>query len=125
MKKLKNAVKLQTKNEQVVKAAIGIDGMKEEDIAENVMAVYNVVFHEVHDDKHKIKSVILKFSMGRPFVVGEKYTEEELRQPFKKELKKKTEKEKKSKKDEDKKEVKEEMAKKTEKTAKRKKGESK
>ena len=89
VKKLKNAVRIQTKNEQVIKAAVGIDGMKEEDIAENAIAVYNSVYHEVHEDKSKIKSVVLKFSMGRPFVVGKKYSEEELKQPFKKDQKKK------------------------------------
>ena len=41
--KLQNTVKLQTKNETSVKTSIGIESMKDEDLADNVLAVYNTL----------------------------------------------------------------------------------
>ncbi len=84
--KLKNSIKLQTKNELAVKGIIGNESMKDDELAENALAVYKHVLHLVHDDKSKIVKAILKLSMGRPFVVTRKYTEEEL---SKKEIKSK------------------------------------
>ncbi len=76
--KLKQTVKLQTKNELVIKTSVGQETMSDEQIAENVLAVYNHVFHLLHDDKHKVKTILLKFSMGKPFVIGRTYSPEEL-----------------------------------------------
>lgn len=97
VEKLKHTVQIQTKNELVVKSVIGSEDMDDDGLAENVLAVYNSLFHTLHEDKSKIVDVILKLSMGRPFVVGKKYSADELKQlslkqPFKKALGEKEEK---------------------------------
>ncbi len=90
--KLKKTIKLQTKNEQVIKGFIGAEKMSDEELSDNVMTVYNHIFHLLHEDRSKIGDIILKFSMGRPFIVGKKYSKEEIAQneikPEKKEAKK-------------------------------------
>lgn len=80
VEKLKNTVKLQTKNELVVKCLIGSEAMKDDELAENAIAVYNHIFHLLHEDKSKITSILLKLTMGRSFVVTKKYTSEELQE---------------------------------------------
>ena len=91
--KLKNSIKLQTKNELAVKGVIGNESMKDDEIAENALAVYNHILHLVHEDKSKIPKVILKLSMGRPFAVNKEYAEEELQKLTKEKEKKKNKKE--------------------------------
>ncbi len=86
--KLKNTVKLQTKNEMVVKCSIGTEKMQDEDLFENMMTAYNHIFHMLHEDKTKIGNVILKLTMGRPFIIGTKYAEEALKKPEMKKIKK-------------------------------------
>lgn len=77
--KLKKTVKLQTKNDQAVRCIVGKENMKDEEIIENITAVCNVIVHSVKDEKHNIKNTIIKFSMGKPFVVGEKPAQKELK----------------------------------------------
>ncbi len=76
--KLRNTIRLQTKNEMTVKAAIGNESMKDEEIADNFLHVYNSVLHSLPQEKNNIKSVIIKMSMGSPVHVGKEYKKEEL-----------------------------------------------
>lgn len=72
VEKLKRTIRIQTKNEQAIKAIIGKENMKDEEITENILAVYNIVLHSVPNEIHSIKKSILKLTMGKPFVVGQK-----------------------------------------------------
>ena len=85
--KLKQTARLQTKNEQVVKTSAGAETMSDDDLAENILAIYTDVLHNVKDDKQKIKEIIIKFSMGQAFIVGRKYNKEELVKEEKKQKK--------------------------------------
>ena len=78
VQKLRNTVRLQTKNELVVKCSIGTEKMDDVHLAENAYAVFDHLFHVVHEDKSKIISVLLKLTMGKPFIVAKKYAPEEL-----------------------------------------------
>ncbi len=108
VEKLKNTVKLHTKNELVVKCFIGSEKMSDDELAENAFTVYNHIFHFLHEDSSKIVNVLLKLTMGRPFIVTKKYTPEELQEPNVK-----------SKKTSEKKEIKEEKPKETKTKAKK------
>jgi len=70
VEKLKKTVKVQTKNEQSIKTIVGKENMKDDDIAENILAVYNLVLHSVPNEIHSIRNVILKLTMGKPVIVG-------------------------------------------------------
>ena len=76
--KLRNTIRLQTKNEPTVKALLGNELMKDEEIADNFIHIYNSVLHSLPQEKNNIKNVIIKMSMGSPIHVGREYKKEEL-----------------------------------------------
>ena len=76
--RLRNTIKLQTKNELTVKTSAGIESMKDEEIADNILALYNLVLHSLPQEKNNIKSVVVKLSMGSPVLIGKEYKKEEL-----------------------------------------------
>ena len=78
VEKLRNTIRLQTKNEPTLKVLIGNESMKDDEIANNVLHVYNSVLHSLPQEKNNIKSVLLKLSMGAPVHIGKEYKKEEL-----------------------------------------------
>jgi large subunit ribosomal protein L1 len=62
--KFQKVVRLITKNEATVKCAIGVESMSDDDIAENVLAVYNAAVHALPQAAANIKRVLLKLTMG-------------------------------------------------------------
>jgi len=89
---LLKTARVKTKNELAVKACIGKEDMKEEDIIENLNSVYNSLIHALPKEIHNIKNVYLKHTMGIPIKIGEKKEEVEKRISEKVLLKKKKEK---------------------------------
>jgi large subunit ribosomal protein L1 len=64
--KLNKLVKTIMKKETTIKASVGTESMKEEEIAENILTIYNHVISEIPQGKTKLKSVLLKLTMGEP-----------------------------------------------------------
>ena len=67
--KINNSVKIKVK-EASVKLSIGKQSMKDEDIVENAMAVYNALLKTLPRDKENIKNVELKFTMTKPIKIN-------------------------------------------------------
>ena len=67
--RLRNTATLVTKNEPTIKCKIGQEGTSEEEIINNVMAVYNNIVHKLPNDKQNVKSVMLKLTMGPAFAI--------------------------------------------------------
>jgi large subunit ribosomal protein L1 len=63
-KKLQSTIRLQTKNELSVKAQIGLESMKDEDLADNILAAYNTLLAKLPQDKNNIKYTAIKFTMS-------------------------------------------------------------
>lgn len=63
--KIDNSIKIRTK-EASIKVPIGKQSMKDEEIIENVLAVYNAVEKAMPKDKENIKNVEIKFTMTKP-----------------------------------------------------------
>ncbi len=76
--KLQKTVRLQTKNEQAIKCSVGTEDMKDEQLQENILTVYNTLVSSLPKDVENISNVILKLTMGSPVVIGEE--EKELKQ---------------------------------------------
>ena len=55
----------------VVHAVIGREGMKDEDIADNMLAVYNAVMEALPQKKQNIKNAYIKKTMSPPVKVGD------------------------------------------------------
>jgi large subunit ribosomal protein L1 len=67
--KLKRTVNLATKNEPTVKCMVGKEGT-DNSIIDNILTVYNSTVQKLPNEKQNVKSVLLKLTMGPPFVVG-------------------------------------------------------
>lgn len=64
-KKINNSMKIKIK-ESSIKIAIGKQSMKDEEIIENILTVYNAVLKDLPRDKDNIKNVEVKFTMTKP-----------------------------------------------------------
>ena len=63
--KINNSVKLKVK-ESSIKLAIGKQSMKDEDIVDNVMTIYNNLLKVLPRNLENIKNVEIKFTMSKP-----------------------------------------------------------
>lgn len=63
--KIDSSVKHKVK-ESSVKLAIGKASMKDEELVENAMAVYNTLVKNLPRDKENVKNVEIKFTMSKP-----------------------------------------------------------
>ncbi len=63
--KINSSVKIRTK-ESSIKLAIGKQSMKNEDLIENILAVYDIIVKELPRDKENIKNIEIKFTMTKP-----------------------------------------------------------
>ena len=67
--KINNSVKIKIK-EPSVKLAIGKQSMKDEEIVENIMIVYNAILKSLLKGKDNIKNIELKFTMTKPYKIS-------------------------------------------------------
>lgn len=63
--KINNSVKIRTK-EPSIKIPIGKESMKDEEIIENIITVYNAVLKELTKEKENVKNLEIKFTMTKP-----------------------------------------------------------
>ncbi len=67
--RLRNTVRLITKNEATIKVPVGNEAMKDEEIAENIITVYNSIVGKLPQEKANIKNMLLKLTMGKPYQI--------------------------------------------------------
>ncbi|MFH1585870.1 MAG: hypothetical protein ABIB79_03825 [archaeon] len=65
MAKINNSTKVRTK-ESSIKLAVGKQSMRDEEIAENAINVYDTILKVLPRDKENIKHIELKFTMTKP-----------------------------------------------------------
>jgi len=63
--KINQSVKIRTK-EASIKINVGKQSMKDEDIIENIMSIYNAVLKNLPREKDNIKNIELKLTMTKP-----------------------------------------------------------
>jgi large subunit ribosomal protein L1 len=68
--KLQNTVKVSGKKAPLLQAIIGSQDSKEEEIIENAKFVFNNVVHALPQGENNIKSVYLKYTMGKPIRIA-------------------------------------------------------
>lgn len=66
---LKKTVKISAKTSLIIQLIIGNEEMKDEDIADNAYNVYEQLAHHLPNEKHNIKSMFVKLTMGKPIKV--------------------------------------------------------
>jgi len=92
--KLKNTVKLVTKNEPTIKCRVGSQDSPDDSIVDNVMLIYNSVVQKLPNEQNNVKSVMLKLTMGPSFVVGKEKEDTKGKKGIKPKVQKKTQQEK-------------------------------
>jgi len=70
--KFRKSVRVMTKKEPAIKCAIGKEDMKDEELFENFLVIYDGIVHSLPKGEHNIKSVLLKLTMSKPVKIGEK-----------------------------------------------------
>jgi large subunit ribosomal protein L1 len=63
--KINSSVKIKTK-EPSIKLSIGKQSMKDEEIIENILAVYDTILKAMLKEKENIKNIEIKFTMTKP-----------------------------------------------------------
>ena len=70
--KLQRTVRAVNKTAPLVQCPIGTEDMNINDVAENALTVYNSLLQLLPNEKHNIKDIYIKLTMGRPVKIGEK-----------------------------------------------------
>lgn len=65
VEKFRKSINLKAK-EPSLKASIGKESMKDEELAENAEAVYNAVVNALPNKRENVKNVMIKFTMSKP-----------------------------------------------------------
>lgn len=68
--KLQKTIRVSAKTALMIQCAIGKDDMKDEEIIDNVMTIYNQLLNSLPNHDNNIKSVSLKLTMGKPLKVA-------------------------------------------------------
>jgi large subunit ribosomal protein L1 len=66
---LKKTVRVSAKTSLIIQLVIGNEEMKDEEIADNAYNIYEQLIRHLPNEKHNIKSVFLKLTMGKPIRV--------------------------------------------------------
>jgi large subunit ribosomal protein L1 len=67
--KLEKTIRLKTRNEPIIKTYVGNEAMKDEELVENIITVYDTIIKILPQGESNIKDVVLKLTMGSPIKV--------------------------------------------------------
>ena len=70
--KLQRTAIVATKNSPIIQSSIGLEDMKNDDVIDNALTIYNSIVHALPNEEHNIKDIYVKLTMGKPVKVGEK-----------------------------------------------------
>lgn len=70
--KLQKTIRIQTKNEASIKASVGDESMSDDQLADNILIVYNNLATKLPNEVDNIKYTAIKLTMGPLFKVEEK-----------------------------------------------------
>jgi large subunit ribosomal protein L1 len=68
LEKINKSVKVRMK-EASIKVAVGKENMKEEDIAANILALYEGIANALPKKKENVRNIMVKTTMGKPIKV--------------------------------------------------------
>lgn len=71
-KRLSNMVRLVAKNQLIIKTAVGEESMKDEDLTENILTIYNSLLHDLPRKKQNLGSIFIKLTMSPSIKITEK-----------------------------------------------------
>lgn len=72
IEKLQKLIGLIAKTQLSIKCFIGTEDMKDEEILDNILTIYNNLSHSLPAEEKNIKNIQLKFTMGPPVTITQK-----------------------------------------------------
>lgn len=69
--KLHKTVRLQAKTEYSIKCTAGTEAMSDEQLSENIMALYSMLISVLPGENNNIKNMMIKLTMGSPIKISE------------------------------------------------------
>lgn len=69
--RLQKVLKVSIKTTPLFQCAVGSEDMPDEEIADNIMVVYDQLIHHLPSEKHNIKNIFIKTTMGSPVTLDE------------------------------------------------------
>jgi len=72
VEKLQKIIRVTVKNELAVRCPVGKENMTDDELAANVMAVYNSISNALPQHEQNIKDISLKLTMSKAIVIGGK-----------------------------------------------------
>ena len=70
--KLQRTVRVTNKSAPLIQCSIGAESMSMAELTDNAMTVYSTVLRALPNEKHNIKDIYIKLTMGKPVKIGEK-----------------------------------------------------
>jgi len=67
--RLQKTVVAKAKIQPIIKCVVGIEGQNEDEIADNVMTIYNTLIHKLPNEEDNIKNRLMKLTMSKPIGV--------------------------------------------------------
>ncbi|MBW3015042.1 50S ribosomal protein L1 [Candidatus Woesearchaeota archaeon] len=64
--KLQRLSRISVKKAQMMQMIVGKEDMKDEEVADNIITVYNGLIHHLPNEVNNVKAVMLKLTMGKP-----------------------------------------------------------
>ncbi|KHO45214.1 MAG: large subunit ribosomal protein L1 [archaeon GW2011_AR3] len=74
--KLQHTVKISLKTSPIIQTVVGSEDKGDDEIADNILNIYDQVVHHLPNDKNNINSMFIKLTMGRPVQLLEKVSAE-------------------------------------------------
>ena len=73
--RLQKTIRVSSKSAPILQCAVGTEEMDANEIADNVLSVYNTILPLLPNEKNNIKNVQLKLTMGKPVKISDKKQE--------------------------------------------------
>ena len=67
--KLQKTIRISAKTSPSIKCAVAKESMKEEEILDNILTLYNQIVHHLPKEENNVKNVFLKMTMSKPVKV--------------------------------------------------------
>lgn len=67
--KLQKLIRISAKKQLIIHLKIGSEKMNDDEVVENIIAVYNSLIHNLPGEKNNIKNIFLKLTMSKPVKV--------------------------------------------------------
>ena len=68
--KLKTTIRVSAKTQPVVQCMVGNEDMKDDEVVENIMAIYKQILQHIPNEENNVKGAFVKLTMGKSVKVG-------------------------------------------------------